>query len=42
MCQFYSQEANYRNSTTEITTDNEESTRERDTTKTNKQTNKNI
>jgi hypothetical protein len=38
MCQFYSQRANYRNSTTQITTGNEQDTNETDTTKTNKQT----
>jgi hypothetical protein len=32
--------ANYRNSTTQITKDNEQNTNETDTTKTNKQTNK--
>jgi hypothetical protein len=39
MCQFYSQKANYRNSTTQIAMDNEQDTNEADTTKTNKQNN---
>jgi hypothetical protein len=40
MCQLYGQKANYRNSTTQMTTDNEQNTNETDKTKTNKQTNK--
>jgi hypothetical protein len=40
MRQFYRQKASYRNSTTQITTDNEQDTNETDITKTNKQTNK--
>jgi hypothetical protein len=40
MCQFDSQKANYRNSTTQIRTDREQNTNETGTTKTNKQTNK--
>jgi hypothetical protein len=40
MFRVYSQKDNYGNSTTQITTDNEQDTNETDTTKTNKQTNK--
>jgi uncharacterized protein YpuA (DUF1002 family) len=40
MCQINSQMANYTNSTTQITTDNEQVTNEIDTTTTNKQTNR--
>jgi hypothetical protein len=39
MCQFYSQNANYRNNTTQITTDSKRDTNETDETKTNKQNN---
>jgi hypothetical protein len=40
MCQACSQKANYRNSTTEIITGNEQDTNETDATKNKKQTNK--
>jgi hypothetical protein len=42
MCQFYSQKAKYRNSTTQITADSEQDTNETDTTKTDRQTDKRI
>jgi ABC-type siderophore export system fused ATPase/permease subunit len=35
MCRVYSQTANYRNSTTQMTSHNEQDTKETDTTKTN-------
>jgi hypothetical protein len=38
MCQFYSQKDSCRNSTTQVTTDNERDTNETDTPETNKQT----
>jgi hypothetical protein len=42
MCPVYSQKANYRNRTTQVTTDSEQDTNETDTIKTNKQTNKRV